>query len=413
MKGDHLFGKGAGAGFRVFRVRTPKQTREALTKLYRDVTSGRARNKMLHYYLEEWETAFKEILEARAQAGRRTPPRPPPLFLPVRFIVPGGEVRGNKNAPCVVDLKRAELRIPSYNIEIPLGPSLVRALIEENELEERPDFVLQLTSRGKLRLIAQRVPPPPQPSMPLRVIAIDENSAHGFTIAAFDFDDCCRLVHFEKLRPPNHGWRRSIAALLQSFADAPTEERRQQLRQFLPEELVKGLTPERARELAASSRRKERRLNDAFVQRITAVVRRLVREAAEEGCTAVVLVDPIDHESLKGTRLQGTLLRARRALENLARYEGALFTELRASGKQCPLCGSWGVEVERTRRTRLYECRRCGIVWDRDKGALLNLVTAFFEGLRREECDDETALAERALASLQQWLLEHPRALER
>ena len=122
-------------------------------------------------------------------------------------------------------------------------------------------------------------------------------------------------------------------------------------------------------------------------------------------------MDPINHESLKGTGLQGTLLRARRALENLCRYEGAQLDELRASGKRCPLCGSWSAEVMHTKRSRIYECPRCGLRWDRDKGVHYNTVYSYFERLRREE--RVSVLAERALASLKQWLLEHTRALER
>ena len=107
--------------------------------------------------------------------------------------------------------------------------------------------------------------------------------------------------------------------------------------------------------------------------------------------------------------MQGTLLRARRALENLARYEGTPFIKLRASGKQCPHCGSWGIEVRRTMHSRVYKCWRCGTVWDRDKGALYNLAIAYFEKLRREHGNEA---AERALASLKQWLKKHPKALE-
>jgi len=400
MGRSHPLEEGAGEpGFRVFRVRVPSATREALAKLYRDATAGRARSKMLHYYLEEWENALREVLEARVRAGKRTPPRPPPLFLLVRFIMPDGEERGNKNAPCVIDLRKRELRIPSYGIKIPLRPSLIRALIEENGLEPRSEFVLQLTSRGKLRLVAKRTPPLPQLSTPLRVIAIDENSAHGFALAVIDFDDRgCRLALFEKLRPPNHGRRRQLAALLQGFADAPSEEKRAQLYQLLGQELVKALTPERARELARQTRKKERRLNDAFVRRFAARVRGLVREARSRGASVIVLVDPIDSETLRGTELQGTLLRARRALENLCRYEGALFVKLRASGRQCPLCGSEGAEAWRTRRSRVYKCWRCGVMWDRDKGAAFNLVTKYFERMRKEERDGISALAERALA---------------
>jgi len=273
--------------------------------------------------------------------------------------------------------------------------------------------VLQLTARGKLRIIAKRAPPLPQLNTPLRVIVIDENSAHGFALAVFDFDHGCKLAYYEKLRPENHGYRRQLTALLQSFANAPSGEKRTQLSQLLPEELAKALTPELAHELTHTARRKERRSNDEFVRRFTAHVRKLVREAHRRGAAVVILVDPINSETLRGTGLQGTLLRARRSLANLAHYEGTPYIELRATGKQCPLCGSWSIEVKRTRRARVYECRRCGVAWDRDKGALYNLVTKYFEKKKKERHYGTSALAERALASLKEWLSKHSKALER
>ncbi len=313
-----------------------------------------------------------------------------------------------------MDLRRAELRIPSYGVRVQLPASLAGALAEENRLTPRPEFVLQLTSRDKLRMVAKRAPPLPLLEAPLQIVAVDENSAHGFTVTVFDFDDrSCRLTLFERLRPPNHGYRRQLAALLQGFADAPSEERHAQLHQLLPKELVEEMAPERAKELTRQARKKEKRLNNAFIQRFAALVRKLTREAAKEGRAAVVLVDPINHESLKRTRLQGTLLRARRVLENLCRYEGALFVELCASGKRCPFCGSWGLKARQTKHARVYKCWKCNIEWNRDKGALYNLAAEYFEKLRREECDDVSVLAERSLASLKQWLEKHSKALER
>jgi len=57
----------------------------------------------------------------------------------------------------------------------------------------------------------------------------------------------------------------------------------------------------------------------------------------------------------------------------------------------------------------MYKCRKCNIEWDRDKGAVYNLTTKYFEELRKR--GSETA--ERVLASLKQWLKKHPKALER
>ncbi len=54
-------------------------------------------------------------------------------------------MRGYTATPCIVNLHKGELRIPSYNIRVQLSESLVKALAEENELEPRPDFVSQVS----------------------------------------------------------------------------------------------------------------------------------------------------------------------------------------------------------------------------------------------------------------------------
>jgi hypothetical protein len=55
------------------------------------------------------------------------------------------------------------------------------------------------------------------------------------------------MAGFEKLRSPNHGFRRKVAALLQSFADKPSEETKKRLAEILPLETLKTLMTERAR----------------------------------------------------------------------------------------------------------------------------------------------------------------------
>jgi hypothetical protein len=364
-------------------------------------------------YMGEWLEEWGNVLKMREEAGRRTMPNPPAITLLVRFVMPDGSVRGNTAAPCVIDLRRRELRIPSYGVVEGLSTSLYRALVCENLLEPRPGFVLQVTRRGFVRIIAQREAYP-ELAMPLRLICIDENSSYGFALAAWDVSadgTKVSLRRLEKLRPPNHGYGRQVASLLQSYADKPSGETRQQLSELLPQEVLEKLTTDRAKELAEATRKKERRLNNAFVERLAARVRRLVRKAHKRGMNILMLVDPINPDSLRGTRLQGTLLRARRSLKNLAAYEGAMLKLVRTSGKHCPRCGCWGREVGHMKRSRIYECPRCGLKWDRDKGSLYNLAYSYFAGMLREESDDYTAMAERILAALREWLEKHLRTL--
>jgi len=354
---------------------------------------------------------FEEVKEARARVGKRTLPKAPPLPLPVRFVMPDGSMRGNRSAPAVIDLRRGELRIPSYGITQRLRRSLVRALIEENSLEPRPDFVLQVTRRGLVRVVAHRRLRA-RLELPLKVVTIDENSRHGHSLAHWYIDEAkASMARFEKLRPANHGYRREIAALLQSYADKPSGETKKRLAKFLPPKVLRALTTERARELAEKTGEKEGRLNDSFVSNLIAKVRSVVREAVKKGFSALILVEPIDSDSLKGTELQGTLLRGRKRLKNLAVYEGAKVGEVGASGKVCPRCGTKGVEVARTKRSRIYECPKCGLRWDRDKGVHYNILVNYFKKLRKEECDDDSVMAERVLSALREWLEKHSHTL--
>jgi len=175
--------------------------------------------------------------------------------------------------------------------------------------------------------------------------------------------------------------------------------------------VLNTLTSERARELAEKTRGREKLLNDSFVCELVAKVRAVVREAMKKGFSALILVEPVDPSSLRGTELQGTLLRGRKRLMNLAVYEGARVGEVSASGKICPRCGASGVEVAHTKRSRIYECPKCGLRWDRDKGVHYNMLVNYFARMAKEECDDDSVLAERVLSAPREWLEKHSHTL--
>ena len=106
-------------------------------------------------------------------------------------------------------------------------------------------------------------------------------------------------------------------------------------------------------------------------------------------------------DAVKGSELQRTLLKPRRLLRNLARYEGVKLKLYRVSGKQCPNCGRWGIEVAHRR----YKCPYCNIEWDRDKCATLWLAKRFLDEHFKEESSDETFI------NVTGWLEKHPRGL--
>jgi transposase len=409
-----------GPGRRVYKLKTKKAVKEKLKEFYDLLTSLNPVSRLpknTMRYREEWENSFLQVVHSRltASAGRwlsspkkrkrrkgRHIPKRPPYLLTVRFILSSGERRGHTDAPVAIDLRRRELRIPCVGITVPIPEQLARALEEENGLEPRPKFVTQLTSDGKLRIIAERAPEPRPLEVPIRIIAIDLNSRYGFVVAVFDFiNEHCRLTYFKIFKPQNHGYREKVAAALKKHACKPAAlEELRKLLPFTP-------SPKEAEELARRTLTKKRRLNNAFIEGLTARVRKLIREALQGGIAVAIVIDPIDEQSLRGTKLQGTLLRTRKRLENLAKYEGVHFAELRASGKLCPFCGTRGIENGH----RTYKCPCCGAQWDRDRGATVNLVLQYLHKERWEECADPLPL--RLESALRAWLRRHAKFLLR
>jgi hypothetical protein len=395
----------AGLGFRVYKPRVSKVNREKLKTLYNDivnyllgVTSELKGSKQLVYYADEWVKMYENAKRVREEAGKRTPPRAPPLPLLAKFVMPDGSVRGNTAAPVVIDLRRGELRIPSYGIAQKLRRSLVRALVEENNLNPRPDFVLQVTRRGFLRLVASRAPPRKDAST-LLLICMDENAAHGLYTTLIYFDgERVKVSRGPTFKPPSAALLREIAAQLQSAADrGATVELRALIERAYEElnekrEAERGelyATPDRLRELYRRARAKERRLNGEWRNRVVAWLRRTVRENAD--ARTVVLVDEVTAETARLMR------RVTKRLRNLCLYEGAEYKPLRASGKYCPRCNAMGVEVAH----RVFRCPKCGLEWNRDRMATFMLALSYAKITGNEAL----------YRALLEWLNEHPRAL--
>jgi ribosomal protein S27AE len=189
--------------------------------------------------------------------------------------------------------------------------------------------------------------------------------------------------------PRNKGSLDRTAALFQSAADGNAESL-EKVKELLREaEISALLAPEKLADIVASTKGREERLNKAFAEELVSLVRKLIREAKARGWSVAIVIDPIDSESLKGSKLQRTLLKPRKLLRNLALYEGARFKLYRVSGKQCPNCGEWGIEVAHRR----YKCPYCNIEWDRDKAATFWLAKRFLDEWFREECSDETLIS--------------------
>jgi len=256
----------------------------------------------------------------------------------------------------------------------------------------------------------------------LGIVAVDVNSSHGLYLLAFAFDGGAKLLAQRVFKPPNTTLLRLLAAIMRSYSKVKCwdeaverfEERRdvEKLRKTgkgsaaeealrLAEKLRARLnvTPERAERIARQALRKTRKLNEDWVRGVLSEARSLIRKLRDQGYTVVIVADIPRAESLRGTKLQRTLLKVAERLENLALYEGARWFEPdnNVSGKRCPLCGKEGVEVQR----RYYKCTRCGLVWGRDWAAAFNTAKLFLKACK----------AEKQLDALSRWLSQHPRAL--
>jgi ribosomal protein L37AE/L43A len=374
-------------GWRVFRIHVDKTNRKRLKEIFNDVIDGHARTKGTLLYREAWISEWQNVLKMVKEAGKRTMPNPPAVYLPLRFKMPDGTIRGNKSSPCVIDLSKCELNIPSYDVKVPLRKSVCRELIEENCIEARPDFVVQITRKGFLRLIAKRENIGRKQDMEQQrtlLICFDENTSHGLftTLVSFDGENI-KVARGPTFKPPNATFLRRVSAKLQSIAGKKTTD----------QILGLWLTPERARDFYRKYLSKEKRLNQEWKRRVVAWIRKTFRDAIKENRKVVILIDEVTYF----TAHNGRIRRVSKLLRNLSLYEGAQFLSLRASGKFCPKCGSKGVEVAK----RIFRCQKCGLEWNRDRMATFALALAYAKITKNE------ALRK----ALLRWLEEHPKAL--
>ena len=258
-----------------------------------------------------------------------------------------------------------------------------------------------------MRLIAFRRPPPVDLRLPLRVIGVDLNSRYGLTILVFDVTESSVRMAKPPMRemPPNDSLFLAMASVLRKIAqglpptppdDADDAERRLWAlaleRVGKLEREVGALTTERADRLRRQLERAARIARQRWARKVICKLRTLIREV---GGRVVIAADLPRPESLKKRDLQKTYLRVAHLVENLCAYEGALFLEVRASGKVCPICNRLCKEVEH----RYYACVHCGIVVDRDYGGSFNAILK--------------ALPPALAQELRGWLRSHPKALAR
>ena len=98
-------------------------------------------------------------------------------------------------------------------------------------------------------------------------------------------------------------------------------------------------------------------------------MRRILRST---NAIPVVVLDEIDSEGLKGSRLQKTII-VEKDVENLVKFHNGIFIKRRISEKYCPICGRKMRKYKRTRRLELYKCS-CGVIIDKHTASYYNAI---------------------------------------
>jgi len=86
-------------------------------------------------------------------------------------------------------------------------------------------------------------------------------------------------------------------------------------------------------------------------------LRRILRSI---NATPVIVLDEIDPEGLRGSRLQKTII-VERDVENLVEFYNGILIKKRISGRYCPVCEKRMRKYGKTRRLELYKCS-CGVI---------------------------------------------------
>jgi len=99
---------------------------------------------------------------------------------------------------------------------------------------------------------------------------------------------------------------------------------------------------------------------------------RLRRILRSTNATPVIVLDEIDSEGLRGSRLQKTII-VEKDVENLVKFHNGIFIKKRISRRYCPVCGKRMRKYGKTRRLELYKCS-CGVIIDKHVATSYNAI---------------------------------------
>jgi len=223
----------------------------------------------------------------------------------------------------------------------------------EKRLKESPDskYVRVFERDGMLvvQIVLRKVNTVNAPKDPLLVV-VDINSNYGIVVHFWDGG----VIKTIKLRPPNLSSKRIYAKKLMELRD----------RLFN----VGCATEKQLNAYSALIRRALSYSYKGWIQQnIARVVKKIRRIARRRGKQPLVVIDVPEHNTLQGTRLQKTLLRFVRSLENLLSWYGIYWIEGRLYSSVCPNCENRLAIYKRMKKTRMMMCNKCNFKADRDE----------------------------------------------
>ena len=309
-----------------------KPSETTIERLWRDVKS---------YW--RWQVVDEEDPMYLFKNVERTP-RPYSMLIRIPLVDAlhpnkGAFVHGNK---LVLRLnKKVEIEMPKRAVEW-----------LNKRLSENPDKKTIRVFERDNKLVAQIVLSKKNvvklPENPL-LLVVDFNSSYGIVVHYWDN----RLIRTEKHRPSNRNVKWKNVKRLMVVRDNLYNH---------------GTITQRQINLYSALIRKtlEGSMKSWIQQTVDKIVRRTKRLAKRHKKEPLVLIDMQDDDSLRGNSLQRSIISFSRYLENILSWYGVYWEGMRLYSTICPKCGGKLNLEEKTKRTRIMKCQKCGFREDRD-----------------------------------------------
>ena len=331
--------------FRKFTVVLPSAYRKSYEELCKEWSERvyecalhrkDVRDNYLWYYVDRVAKELEYVVKNHRRGKRVWP-----LFRIV-FYENGKRVHGASGSPIRIDLDKRRLKLKPLGVEVELSSRLTeefRDLISMN-----CSFTGRMILRQKytvLHIVAFKEYQKPRVKLPLLVVGVDNNSKHGVRVRALLIEENrVKIVAKVSIRKKNTRiqWRQLKwhQRLFSRFHKAEHAW------------MVKCLY------------KRIRGFNIRYKRDLKERLRKILRRS---NATPVIVLDEVDPEGLRGSRLQNTII-IERDVENTVKFYNGIFIKKRISGKYCPLCERKMKKHKRTKRLELYKCS-CGVVIDK------------------------------------------------